>query len=245
VTGLAFAHQHRDWGSPRPRLHRLSTIAATSAAPGLGSPLPHLHRDSAHPWPHLRRHWAQPCHICTGTGHERSTTADRNGAEQRACADAALRPRRGWTAWSGCRRLVMHACRLLRAGVGAVACRCMPLQARFAAVRLQLAPSAALFQLSCRMLRENVLLVPFIFLNMLLYLGCAATLALGFFVRPSVYAEGVSYRSPYRECRCLYQGALKGVISTLGRCISTLQPPFPASVGCSPARHGTPASAVL
>jgi hypothetical protein len=40
------------------------------------------------------------------------------------------------------------------------------------------------------MLRENVLLVPFLFLNMLLYLGCAATLALGFFVRPS--ARGVS-----------------------------------------------------
>ena len=29
----------------------------TTSAPGLGSPLPHLHRD-----------WARPCHICTGTG---------------------------------------------------------------------------------------------------------------------------------------------------------------------------------
>ena len=29
---------------------------SASSAPGLGSPLPHLHRD-----------WAHPCHICTGT----------------------------------------------------------------------------------------------------------------------------------------------------------------------------------
>ncbi len=44
-----------DWARP-----------ATSA-PGLGSPLPHLHRDRA-PLPHLHRDWARPCHICTGTG---------------------------------------------------------------------------------------------------------------------------------------------------------------------------------
>ena len=57
---------------------------------GLGSPLPHLHRDWAHPchictgagltpaasapglgspWPHLHRDWAHPGHICTGTRH--------------------------------------------------------------------------------------------------------------------------------------------------------------------------------
>jgi hypothetical protein len=34
----------------------LGSLPATSA-PGLGSPLPHLHRE-----------WARPCHICTGTG---------------------------------------------------------------------------------------------------------------------------------------------------------------------------------
>jgi hypothetical protein len=55
----------------------------------MNSPLPHLHRDWAHPChictrtgltpatfalglnsplPHLRRDWAHPCHICTGTG---------------------------------------------------------------------------------------------------------------------------------------------------------------------------------
>jgi hypothetical protein len=33
-------------------------------APGLGSPLPHLHRD-----------WAHPCHICTGTGLTPATSA--------------------------------------------------------------------------------------------------------------------------------------------------------------------------
>ncbi len=30
---------------------------SVASTPGLGSPLPHLHRD-----------WARPCHICTGTG---------------------------------------------------------------------------------------------------------------------------------------------------------------------------------
>ena len=53
--------------------------AAATSAPGLGSPLPHLHRDWAHPpttstpglgapLPHLRRDWAHPCNICVGTG---------------------------------------------------------------------------------------------------------------------------------------------------------------------------------
>jgi hypothetical protein len=32
-------------------------LAPATSAPGLGSPLPHLHRD-----------WARPCNICTGTG---------------------------------------------------------------------------------------------------------------------------------------------------------------------------------
>jgi hypothetical protein len=34
-----------------------SGLAPPTSAPGLGSPLPHLHRD-----------WAHPCHICAGTG---------------------------------------------------------------------------------------------------------------------------------------------------------------------------------
>jgi hypothetical protein len=72
------------WASPQ--------IAADSVlfadTPGLGSPLPHPHRDWAHPphlrwdWahpatsapglgsllPHLHRDWAHPCHIGTGAG---------------------------------------------------------------------------------------------------------------------------------------------------------------------------------
>jgi hypothetical protein len=36
----------------------------TTSAPRLGSPLPHLHRDWAHPC-HIRD-WAHPSHICTG-----------------------------------------------------------------------------------------------------------------------------------------------------------------------------------
>ena len=42
-------------------------IPATSA-PGHGSPLPHLHRDRAH-----------PCHICTGTGLAAATSAPELG----------------------------------------------------------------------------------------------------------------------------------------------------------------------
>jgi hypothetical protein len=45
----------------------LGSPPATSA-PGLDSPLPHLHRDWTHPLPHLHRDWAHRCHICTGTG---------------------------------------------------------------------------------------------------------------------------------------------------------------------------------
>ena len=35
--------------------------APATSAPGLGSPVPHLHRD-----------WAHPCHICVGTGRRRA-----------------------------------------------------------------------------------------------------------------------------------------------------------------------------
>ena len=39
-------------------------LTAATSAPGLGSPLPHLHRD-----------WARPCHICTGTGLTAATSS--------------------------------------------------------------------------------------------------------------------------------------------------------------------------
>ncbi len=68
-------HLRWDWA------HRCNICAGTgrtaaTSAPGLGSPLQHLHRDWAHPTsspglgspcPHLRRDWAPPCHICTRT----------------------------------------------------------------------------------------------------------------------------------------------------------------------------------
>ena len=67
-----------------------------TSAPGLGSGVPHLHRDWARPChtctgtllsratsapglgpplPHLHRDWARPCHICTGTWLSRATFA--------------------------------------------------------------------------------------------------------------------------------------------------------------------------
>jgi hypothetical protein len=50
--------------APRP-CHICAGTGRTPAtsAPGLGSPLPHLHRD-----------WAHPCHICTGTGRPGTCT---------------------------------------------------------------------------------------------------------------------------------------------------------------------------
>ena len=71
-------------------------LAPATSAPGLGSPLPHLHRNWARPChictgtgltpatsgpglgsplPHLHRDWARPCHICTGTGPDPPTSA--------------------------------------------------------------------------------------------------------------------------------------------------------------------------
>jgi hypothetical protein len=44
------------------------SAAAAHAEPERGTPMPHLHWDSAHPWPHLHRDSARLCHICTGTG---------------------------------------------------------------------------------------------------------------------------------------------------------------------------------
>ncbi len=52
-----------------------------TSVPGLGSPLPHLHRD-----------WARPCHICTGTGLAPATSApptfSRSGLTPAASAPA-------------------------------------------------------------------------------------------------------------------------------------------------------------
>ena len=47
------------WGGRRGRVPTRAT-----SAPGLGAPVPHLHRD-----------WAHPCHICTGTWLAHATSA--------------------------------------------------------------------------------------------------------------------------------------------------------------------------
>jgi hypothetical protein len=52
-----YPHPHRELGSPLPHLHRDWAHPCSISSPGLGPPLPHLRRD-----------WARPCHICTGTG---------------------------------------------------------------------------------------------------------------------------------------------------------------------------------
>jgi hypothetical protein len=49
------ARSHEHTSCPGTALMRGLTPA--TSAPGLSSPLPHLHRD-----------WARPCHICAGTG---------------------------------------------------------------------------------------------------------------------------------------------------------------------------------
>jgi hypothetical protein len=77
---------HRDWAYHRSQICMTERSPATSA-PGLGSPLSHLHRDWAHlshmcateraphtcaprlgsPRTQLHHDWAHPYHICTGT----------------------------------------------------------------------------------------------------------------------------------------------------------------------------------
>ncbi len=71
--GSPLPQLHRDWAHPL-HMHGTGLTAATSAltaALGLDSPLPHLHRDLTLSLPHLR-HWARPCHICTGHGSAKS-----------------------------------------------------------------------------------------------------------------------------------------------------------------------------
>ena len=52
--------QRPHWDSARPAHICAGTgLAPPTSAPGLGSPLPHLHRDWARP--------SRPCNICTGT----------------------------------------------------------------------------------------------------------------------------------------------------------------------------------
>jgi hypothetical protein len=60
----------------------LGSPAATSA-PGLGSPLPHLHRD-----------WERPCHICSGQGDasaEDIAAAEPRGPARNGASSSASR----------------------------------------------------------------------------------------------------------------------------------------------------------
>ena len=56
------------WGSERrcspSHCCGLNALPPSTSAPGLGSPLPHLHCD-----------WAHPCHVCAGTGLTPATSA--------------------------------------------------------------------------------------------------------------------------------------------------------------------------
>jgi hypothetical protein len=85
-AAVSAAHPRKSSCSGVPRSHipwrmcicRGTRLAPPTSAPGLGSPVPNLHRNWARPCapaeglgsphPHLRRDWAHPCHICTGTG---------------------------------------------------------------------------------------------------------------------------------------------------------------------------------
>jgi hypothetical protein len=55
TSALGLGHSHHVWFTP------------VASLPGPGFSLPHRHQDSAHPYPHLRRDWAHPGHICNGT----------------------------------------------------------------------------------------------------------------------------------------------------------------------------------
>ncbi len=62
------------------RLHATAShFQPAASAPGLGRPLPHLCRDSAH-----------PCRICPGTGLTHATSVPRLGSPQHICAATGL-----------------------------------------------------------------------------------------------------------------------------------------------------------
>jgi hypothetical protein len=102
---------------------RFEVLTPPTSSPGLGSPLPHLRRDWAHPdhicagtgrtpttsapglgspRPHLRRDWAHPAHICAGIGLTPPTSAPgRNGLTRARrfgyiWSERASGPRRGF-----------------------------------------------------------------------------------------------------------------------------------------------------
>ncbi len=115
--GPAVQHGRRNTGACS-AAHVDRTPLPPTPAPGLGSPLPHLRRDWAHPChicagtgltpatsapglgpplPHLRRDWAHPCHICAGTGLAvlAASTAAFSAHQRRmgACARASVHRR--------------------------------------------------------------------------------------------------------------------------------------------------------
>jgi hypothetical protein len=81
-TGLTVTTSAPGLGSPTHICTRTDFTAPTSApglrspaatsAPGLRSPRPHLHRD-----------WARPGHICTGTGHPKTSSVRRTKVSRR------------------------------------------------------------------------------------------------------------------------------------------------------------------
>jgi hypothetical protein len=69
LGGAAPSVSARRQGSHATPLPHLPRVSPATSAPGLGSALPHPHRDWAHPchiW--TRTRWAHPWHIGTGTG---------------------------------------------------------------------------------------------------------------------------------------------------------------------------------
>ena len=71
-----------------------------------GPTLPHLHRDRAHPVPHLRRDWARGSHICAGTGPCTAgggTPARAPRSKRRRTTHARRARRRRMEAWAAAR----------------------------------------------------------------------------------------------------------------------------------------------
>jgi hypothetical protein len=65
ATEAAEVHKQRYSALQREIKDEVTGVAATTSAPGLGSPLPHLHRDCAHRCPHLHRDWGSQRHELT------------------------------------------------------------------------------------------------------------------------------------------------------------------------------------